>query len=194
MKKLIFILFLFPTLLFSQFENRTHVLGGANIKISTDTLYQLYDSYVVGAESIFGFRPGKFFFGVGAGAQYSGSDYHVLRDSLGTELEKITFQNIDIPIFIDVTYGKKFYIEAKLGYAVKLSNIEDYLEIQTHTLFNSLGIGYSIPLSKKVYLDLALEGKFDYLFVNAVSEDYSSIYFMPLLKAGFRFTKSLNKD
>lgn len=192
MKKIIFILSIFPVFLFSQLENRTHIIAGANIQLTTQG-YQLYDSYVIGGETIFGIRPGKFFFGIGLGAQYSGNDYHTLIDSLGSELEKITIYNVDVPLFLDLTYGKKLYIEAKLGYSFKLSNIQNYQEIQTHTLFNSLGFGYSISLSQKVLLDIALEGKFDYLFTNTINQDDFSIYFMPILKVGLRFNKSLNK-
>jgi hypothetical protein len=190
MKKILFITCLFPLLLFSQFENRTHILGGANLQLSTQG-YQLYNSYIMGGETILGFRPGKIFFGVGVGAQYSGSGHPI--DSIGTEIIKVNIHNVDIPLFIDLTYGKKFYVEVKLGYSFKLSNIKDYQDINTNTLFNCIGFGYSIPLSQKVYLDIAAEGKFDYLFSNTISQDFTSIYFMPILKAGLRFNKSLNK-
>ncbi len=191
MKSLLLIIFCFPVLLFSQFENRTHILGGANLQVSTNS-YQLYDSFIFGGETILGLRFGKVFAGVGIGALYTGSDYLILLDDLGNEIEKVTLYNIDVPIFLDITYGKKFYMETKLGYAVKLGNIQEYQNIETHTLFNSLGFAYSIPVSKKVYIDIALEGKFNYLFTNSISQNYTSIYFMPIAKLGFRFVKTLD--
>lgn len=190
MKKFIFILFLLPVLVYGQFENRTHIVAGGNIQLSTKG-YRLYDNYVVGAETIFGFRLGKLFLGAGTGIEYTGDDYHSLRDSLNNELSKVKLYNLDVPIFIDVTYGKRFYVEGKLGYTVKVGNIKDYFEIQTNTLFNSIGFGYSIPVGSSVYIDIAVEGKFNYLFTNTVNVKDQSIYFMPLAKLGFRFAKRI---
>lgn len=190
MKKFLLIAFLIPLISYGQFENRTHFIAGGNVKLGTNS-YRLYKNYVVGAETILGFRIGKLFVGVGTGLEYTGDDYLSLRDSLNNEISKVKLYNLDVPIFADITYGKKFYVEAKLGYSVKVSNIKDYFDIQTHTLFNSVGFGYSIPISKKAYIDLALEGKFNYLFSNAVNIQTKSIYFMPLAKVGFRFTKKI---
>lgn len=175
-----------PFLLQAQFENRTHLLGGANMKISKDS-YELYKNFVVGAETILGFRVGKFFIGAGTGVEYTGTNYKTFTDSLGN-IKKIDIYNLDVPIFADFTFGKKFYVEAKLGYTVKVNNIADYKKVNTNTLFNSLGIGYSIPIGK-AFIDLAIEGKFNYLFSNSVNTKTQSIYFLPIAKAGFRFTK-----
>lgn len=190
MKKFLFIALLLPIITYAQFENRTHFVAGGNVRISTNS-YQLYKNYVVGGESIFGFRIGKLFLGAGSGLEFTGNDYRALLDSAGNELRKVKLYNMDIPIFADITYGKKFYVEAKLGYSVKVSNIRDYFDVQTHTLFNSVGLGYSIPISRKAYIDLAIEGKFNYLFSNAVNVQTKSIYFMPMAKVGFRFAKKL---
>lgn len=188
MKKILIILAIIPFTLFSQLENRTHLTGGANFQLSIDG-YQLYKDYVVGAETILGLRLGKIFAGIGAGIEYTGSDYLSLKDSLGNELEKISLYNYDIPLFLDFTFGKKFYIEGKVGYSVKLTNIKDYQKINSETLFNTLGFGYSIPMGEKVLLDIAIEGKFNYSFVNTISEDYTTVNFLPIAKIGLRFAK-----
>lgn len=194
MKKIFILLFLIPLFANAQFENRTHFLAGGNIKLSVDS-FQLYDNYVVGAETILGFRLGKLFAGIGSGIEYTGTDYHQLLDSAGSVIKGADLYNIDIPIFIDVTYGRRFYIEGKLGYTVKISNVKELFETQTNTLFNSLGFGYSIPLGK-AYLDIALEGKFNYMFTESIDFDLkkvksTSIYFMPIAKIGFRFAKKI---
>lgn len=190
MKKLLLFTFLMPLLAYGQFENRTHAVAGGNLKLSTKG-YRLYNNFVVGAETILGIRIGKIFVGAGTGVEYTGADYHSLRDSLDHEISKIKLYNLDVPVFVDFTYGKKFYVEAKLGYTVKVGNLKDYFEVQTNTLFNSIGFGYSIYLGKTAYIDIAVEGKFNYLFTNAVNVKEQSIYFMPLAKVGFRFVKNL---
>ena len=190
MQKIILFLFIIPFSLNAQFENRTHLNFGNSILLS-DTGYHLYDDFVIGGETILGLRLGKFFGGIGIGMQYTGNDYLVIRDSLGNEIGKISAFNIDVPLFLDFTYGKKFYVEGKVGYSVKLSNSQDIQSVNTHTLFNSIGVGYSIPLGEKVFLDLAIEGKFNYLFVNTININYKTIYFLPIAKIGFRFTNTL---
>lgn len=190
MKKLLVLLFIVPLVAFGQFENRTHFVAGGNIRLGA-TNYRLYNNYVVGAETILGFRLGKLFLGAGTGISYTGDDFYSIKDSLNNEINKIKLYNLDIPIFVDVTYGKKFYVEGKLGYSVKVSNIKEYFDIQTNTLFNSIGIGYSVPIGKTVYVDIAIEGKFDYLFTKTVNVKTKSIYFMPLAKLGFRFAKKI---
>jgi len=187
--KIIFIfLFFLPTIVNAQFESRLHVLGGTNIQLTTDS-YLLYKNYVVGLESIIGFRVNKLFAGVGAGMQFTGNDYFAVLDNFGNEIKKVNLYNIDVPLFWDFTYGKKFYVEGKIGYSFKLSNIKNYMEIESHTMFNSLGVGYSIPVGTKMYIDITIEGKFNYSFVNTVSKDYTSIYFLPIAKLGLRFAK-----
>jgi len=190
MKKVLLLLMSISFLnLFSQFENRTHILGGGNIKLSTQE-YEVYKDFVLGGESILGFRINKLFVGLGVGAEYTGNNYFALKDSLGNELQKISVYNVDIPMFLDATLGKKFYVEAKLGYSYKLSNLSNYMQTNTNTLFNSLGFGYSIAIKENTYIDLAIEGKFNYLFQNNYSTLNRSIYFMPIAKIGFRFTKA----
>lgn len=190
MKKIFLFIALMPIFsIYSQIENRTHLIGGGNIKLTTNN-YELYKDFVVGGESILGFRINKLFVGIGVGAEYTGNNYLSLRDSLGQEIKKVSVTNIDIPMFLDATFGKKFYVEAKLGYSYKLNNISDYKQTNTNTLFNSLGLGYSIAIKENTYIDIAVEGKFNYLFTNTISQNYSSIYFMPIAKIGFRFTKA----
>ncbi|MGB0884911.1 MAG: hypothetical protein ACPGR5_00650 [Chitinophagales bacterium] len=192
MKNIVIILIMLPLFTLAQFENRTHALAGGNLKLSTDG-YELYDDFIVGAETILGFRLGKIFVGAGTGLEYTGSNRFAIGDSLTNDYELKKFDNFDIPIFVDFTYGKRFYFEAKLGYSVKINNLKDYFTINTNTLFNSLGFGYSIPLGKSAYLDLAAEGRFNYLFTNSIttSTKHLAIYFSPVAKIGFRFAKKI---
>ena len=190
--KLILVLLLFFSLKsYSQFENRTHLLAGANIKVSKKLQgYNLYRNYVLGAESILGFKFDMFFVGVGAGAEYTGNNVFEKIDSLTNEIKKINVYNVDIPMFLDVTFGKKLYVEAKVGYSYKLVNIKDYRQVNLNTLFNSIGLGYSIPVKDNLYIDLAVEGKFNHLFTGNIRSSNRSLYFLPIAKVGFRFTKA----